>query len=74
MMTIQVSRTLIRTREMQVLEAARGKPINEILTELYIVEGLTVDAVGAALGVTKGTISRWLERCGIPARRQGRAA
>jgi excisionase family DNA binding protein len=73
-MTIQVSRTLIRTREMQVLEAAHGKPINELLTELYVAKGLTVDEVGSALGVTKGTISRWLERCGIPARRQGRAA
>jgi transposase len=73
-MTIQVSRTLIRTREMQVLEAAHGKPINELLADLYVRQGLTVDAVGAALGVTKGTISRWLERCGIPARRQGRAA
>jgi hypothetical protein len=73
-MTIQVSRTLIRTREMQVLEATHGKPINELLTELYVTRGLTVDAVGAALGVTKGTVSRWLERCGIPARRQGRAA
>jgi excisionase family DNA binding protein len=73
-MTIQVSRTLIRTREMQVLEAAHGKPINELLTELYVAQALTVDEVGAALGVTKGTISRWLERCGIPARRQGRAA
>ena len=73
-MTIQVSRTLIRTREMQVLEAAHGKPINELLTELYVTRGLTVDEVGSALGVTKGTVSRWLERCGIPARRQGRAA
>ena len=73
-MTIQVSRTLIRTREMQVLEAAHGQPIDAILRDLYVRQGLTVDAVGDALGVTKGTISRWLERCGIPARRQGRAA
>jgi len=73
-MTIQVPRTLIRTREMQVLEATHGKPIEELLTDLYVRQGLTVDQVGVAIGVTKGTVSRWLERCGIPARRQGRAA
>ena len=34
------------------------------------------EVVLPALGesVSEGTISRWLERCGIPARRQGRAA
>jgi DNA-binding MarR family transcriptional regulator len=62
---------LIRTREMQELEATHGKPIEDILRDLYVVGGLTVEQVGAELGVTQGTVSRWLDRVGIAARRPG---
>ena len=56
---------------MQRLEASLGKPMDQILRELYIERGLTVEQVGAELGITKGAVSRWLERFGIQARRHG---
>lgn len=59
---------------MQVIEARLGRPMDEILRELYVERGLTVEAVGAELGITKGAVSRWLERFGIATRRKGQAA
>lgn len=56
---------------MQLIEARRGRPIDEILRELYIERGLTLEEVGSDLGITKGAASRWLERFGIPRRRPG---
>ncbi len=56
---------------MQVLEAERGKPIEVILRELYIDQGLTIEQVAGKLGFGSGTISRWLDRAGIVARRTG---
>lgn len=61
-MTQQV---VLRTREMQLVEARFGRPIEEILRELRIGEDLTVEEVGKRLGITKGAASRWLERFGI---------
>lgn len=59
---------------MQRLEARLGRPMDEILRELYVDRGLTLEQVGAELGITKGAASRWLERFGIDARRTGPAA
>lgn len=56
---------------MQVLEARHGKPIEDILRGLYVDRGMTVEQVGAELGITQGTVSRWLDRVGIIARRPG---
>lgn len=70
-MTQQV---VYRTRQMQDIEARLGRPMGDILRELYVERGLTVESVGAELGITKGAVSRWLERFDIPARRPGQAA
>lgn len=48
-----------------------GKPIDQLLRELYVDQGLTVEQVGAVLGITKGAASRWLERFAIRTRRGG---
>lgn len=56
---------------MQRVEGRLGQPIDEILRELYLARGLTVEQVGAELGITKGAVSRWLARFGIEARRPG---
>ena len=53
---------------MQRIEAARGRPIEELLRELYVDRGLTVEAVGIDLGITKGAASRWLDRFDIATR------
>lgn len=56
---------------MQILEAARGQSMDAILRDLYLEKGLTVEEVGADLGITKGAVSEWLARFGIRARRPG---
>jgi len=62
---------VFRTREMQRIEARLGKPMDAILRELYVDQGLTLEQLGTHLGITKGAASRWLERFGIEARRGG---
>lgn len=57
-----------RTREMQRIEAVEGRPMDAILRDLYVDQELTVAEVAARLGLTKGAISRWLERFGIERR------
>lgn len=59
---------------MQRIESERKQPMDEILRELYLDQKLTVEQVGANLGITKGAASRWLERFGIETRRQGLVA
>ena len=51
------------------LEKHYRKPIREILRELYIDKGMTMKEVSEELCVSIGTISRWLKRYNIPARK-----
>lgn len=62
---------VLRTREMQRIEGRRGKSMDSILRELYLERGLNLEQVGRELGVSKGAVSRWLERFAIEARRPG---
>jgi hypothetical protein len=59
---------------MQRIEAAWGRPIAEILADLYVTQQLTVEQVGVKLGVTKGAASRWLDRFGIEIRPRAKAS
>lgn len=65
---------------MQAIEAREGRSIDEILRDLYVVRGLSLEAVGAELAgpgqkpFSKSAVSRWLDRFGIAARRRGQAA
>jgi hypothetical protein len=63
-----------RSREMQRIEAREGRPIDEILRDLYVEQGLLLAQVGEKLGVTESTASRWLAYFGIETRRAGAAA
>lgn len=65
----QVAR--IKTRDMQLIEIERGRPIEDLLRELYVERELTVEEVGAELGISMGAVSRWLALMGIPARHRG---
>lgn len=56
---------------MQLLEAKHGKSMDQLLRDLYVTQGMRIEDVATELGQTKGTISRWLERFGIPARKRG---
>lgn len=54
---------------MQLVEAREGEAIDDLLRRLYHVDGLTVEEIADRLSLTKGTVSRWMDRWGIPARR-----
>lgn len=56
---------------MQHAEARFGRPLGDLLTAWYHDEGLTLDEIGDRLGITKGAVSRWMERFGVPTRRGG---
>lgn len=59
---------VLKSRGMQLVEQRTGRPIDVTLRELYLDQGLTVDAVAETLGITKGTVSRWLAHFGIRTR------
>ena len=54
---------------MQLIEAEHGLPIEQLLRALYVDEELGVEQIADRLRLTKGTVSRWMARFGIPARR-----
>ncbi len=56
---------------MQRIEAQRGQSMDQILRDLYEVQGMTLEEVGKNLGITKGAASHWLARFGIQARKSG---
>lgn len=53
---------------MQLLEHRLGRPLDEVLRELYVDQGMTTKQVGAALGVSNASVSRWMAILGIEAR------
>lgn len=59
---------------MQRIEASRGQSMDDLLRDLYLKQGMTVEQVGAALGITKGAASRWLDRFSVERRRPRRAS
>lgn len=60
---------ILKTLRMQRMEAARGRPIEDILYDLYVRQNLTMEQVARELGVTTATVLDWLKRCHIPRRR-----
>lgn len=58
---------------MQITEHRLGRPLEDVLRELYVDEGLTVKQVAARLGVSSASISRWMSELGIEARYVGQS-
>jgi DNA-binding MarR family transcriptional regulator len=54
---------------MQLIEAEHGRPIDSLLRDLYVEQGLGVQDIADRLHLTKGTVSRWMDRFDIPSRR-----
>lgn len=50
--------------KMQLIEKEKGKPLSEVLQELYPVYG-SQTALAKALGVSQPTVSLWLIRFGL---------
>lgn len=64
-----MDRTIVlKSRGMQLVEHRLGRPLDEVLTELYIDQGMTVKQVAAEIGVSTASVSRWMSELGIQAR------
>lgn len=58
-----------KTPTMQLVEQSHGVDIETLLSTLYHDHGLTMFEIAQRLGVTESTVSKWMERFRIPARR-----
>lgn len=67
-------RTNEMTRPMLRIQARLGRPLAEALREMYLERGMTLAEVGAELGVSEASVSRFLSRLGIEARFPGQRA
>jgi transposase len=56
---------------MQRIEAREGRPVEALLQDLYVEQGLMLSEVGERLGIGESAVSRWLAHFGIEARRGG---
>lgn len=59
---------VVKSRGMQLVEHRLGRPLADVLQELYVDEGLTVKQVAARIGVSSASVSRWMAELGIEAR------
>jgi transposase len=65
------SKPALKTRSMQVMEARLGEPLDVVIARLYHEQGMTLAQVAERLGVTIGTVSRWMTALGLEARFPG---
>lgn len=61
---------VIKSPAMQQLEARLGQPLESFIRERYNA-GADQRTIAAELGVDPGTVSKWMSRLGIQARRMG---
>lgn len=65
---------VLRSAEMQRVEARFGRSLDVLLREWHHDEGLTLEEIGQRLELTKGAVSRWMDRFGVERRRRSRRA
>ena len=60
---------IYKTLAMQRMEAQQGRPIEDILWDLYVSRDMTIPEVATYLGISNTSVHSWLKRCGIERRR-----
>lgn len=65
---------VFKTRPMQQMEHRLGRPLVDVLRERYHEKGQTLAEIATDLGVTVGTVSRWMDALGIDRRFPGQKA
>lgn len=66
----QKSVSKAKTTAMLLVEARLGRPVEEVIREVYDAGGMQKD-VAEALGIEGSTVSRWMKDLGIEARPRG---
>ena len=59
------------TRPMLQMERRMGRPLADVLTDLYHQEGLTLAGVAERIGVSVNTVIRWMDALDIETRFPG---
>jgi predicted transcriptional regulator len=54
-----------RTHAQALVSLRTGKPVEEVLRDLYLGQGLSQAAIAAELGITRITVAMWLREFGI---------
>lgn len=77
-MVVRMQQNLLTARPktwaMRAIEERTGRPIEDVIRELYVERGMTMRAAAAELGIATGALSRWMVALDIPARGKGKAA
>ena len=47
------------------VELKTGRPVEDVLRDLYVERGYTFVAIGKALGVSRETVRLWIEEYGL---------
>jgi hypothetical protein len=58
----------------KLIEAVHGRTLDAVLRDLYEGEGLSQEAVGERLGVSRWTVIKWMAAHGIPTRDRRKVA
>lgn len=64
----------IKSRSEQLVEQRHGMPVEVLLRQLYVTDGLPQDEVARVLGVGRKAVIRWMAEFGIPARDRRKVA
>lgn len=56
---------------MQRVQAQEGRPLAEVLRDLYVEREMLLAEIGTRWGLGEAAVSRWLAHFGIPARKGG---
>lgn len=54
-----------RTHAQELVELKTGRPVREVLEELYIERGLSQEAIADELGISRMTVALWLRQFSI---------
>ena len=57
---------ITKTRKMIELEEKYGKPIDEIIYEMYVENDMSQEKIAGTFGISQGSLSSWMMRLGIP--------
>lgn len=63
---------IFKSAGQQLVEANEGRPIGDLLTELYVEQGRSQVEIAERFGVHRLTVARWLRDYGIGPRYIGR--
>jgi hypothetical protein len=62
------------TPTVKYLEVMHGRTLDTVIRDLYEGEGLSQEAVGERLGVSRWTVIKWMAAYGIPTRDRRKVA